>query len=924
MACLINIYDDVLQGEGQEGILVFEFYDADQDGIEDTGGSILVIDQDGNIDTSGLIAGDYYISHTTGEGDCEQSVIFFIRIINAPNAGVGESIDICNTAPEINLFTLIGGAPDLTGVWSGNGVQSNGYDDNGTPTNPIDDTFDPTQANLGVHTFIYTVSAVAPNGFQLANCPNCAAVFTTVTINVIDCSEPPPPCDVGDSATLNICSGAACSFDLFDYLGGTPTEGGDWTQISGPATIIPVGSEGTVNFNNAPVGVYMHEYSIQNLNPNCSNTAIITTNVVATPNAGNNFSVVLCDTMGNINLFDSLGAGAQSGGAWTITPGLPAGTFINGVINPAVGDAGVYTVTYTVTTNAPNNPCGAPVCTDVATGTVTIIANCNAGANTTTVLCDTGSITLNAITQLGASTNGGTYTVFGQSPNCNNVYGAAVFSVNGGPTVNQQGNTLNVGDVLDDFQSVGCILLIYQCNNGGCTDTASHILQIQDCTPSCVAEVQIEATACNLSIDSLTGCPTPLYQWQIFLSGVWVPAPTPNNLATYTGLNGSTYRLRVTGCPNCQAIFSNQITVACPPSPACSITCVLIYITATQQFKATITNSGGAGASVGYQFNRYTNNNANCLLCSGAQVATCAGNVVVPPMGSVDVFCTVAQQATEQCFRFVTLAGGCNQTLCCAKVPAISALMCYELPTLNPFTDIIGLNVDSGGGAQNIINAVQFSCDEYESTQPQGVMNANINCSLAQLVVDINQWLTANGHSGTASIRQSSKSSTVRIKDTNVIFLNVSSVAVGTINFIQSAGGCSLCDTNSWHFQGLETTSNFPSIGSAGFLNASVPGSINLFTLLDQYFEEIPHTGTFTTAVCGSATAGCVDINTNCCSGGAPPVTVNAGTGLLSWIAFTIPPPLILDGCFWATRYLVTLPNGCQECIIMTVQFKNL
>jgi hypothetical protein len=911
MDCSVNLFD-ILQNEDAQGVLTFLYYDADEDGIEDSGGSVIIVAGDGSVNFNNAIPGDYYFSHITGEGDCESEVIFFVRVLERPDAGTGATIDLCNTAAAVNIFSLISGTPDLNGVFSGSGVASNGYDDNNT-SDPLDDTFDPTQVSIGVYQFIYTVEGVAPNGFVLSDCENCGPQSTTITINVIDCTEPPPPCDAGDSASLQVCASSGCTFDLFNYLAGTPDSGGQWTLLPGaPSQIIPIGSEGTVNFNNAANGTYQYQYDLQNNDPNCNDIAIITVQVT-TPNAGNNFALQLCDSMPATNLFPFLGNGAQSGGTWTITPGLPAGTFVNGVINPAPGDAGVYVVTYTVTTNQNNNPCGPIVCSDSATGTLTISATCNAGNNVTTPLCDNVIYTLNAITQLGASTNTGSYLVFGQSANCNNVYSSAIFSVNGGPAINQQGNTIEPGDTVSNFQNVGCILLIYTCGAGGlCNDQSNHILHITDCAPSCTAEVTISAVACALS-SLITGtCPSPVYQWQIFQGGNWIAAPIPNNASTYTGLHNQQYRLRVTNCTGCGTLFSNSITVSCPPVPICNISCVLTYNVGLQRLEGVITNSGAVGGTMAYQFNRYTNVTPLCTNCTGVQAATCSGNVVIPALGNVQLNCIVNQTSIEQCFRLVLTGGACNSTLCCVKIPAAAALNCYELPTLLEFTDIVSLTV----GGTNIINNAQFGCDEYESTQPLGTMNGNINCGLPQLAIDINQWLAANGHSGSASVRQSGKSSTLRIKDTNVIFNSIGSVTYGTISFLQLPSGCTLCDPNSWHFQGCNSVTNFPSIL---YLNPDVAGSLNLFTMLDLYVEEIPHTGTFTAAVCGSVTSGCIDINTNCCAGGPSPVTVHPTSGLLSWTPFNVPQE---NGrCFWHIRYLVTLPNGCAECIHITVNF---
>lgn len=907
MACIVNLLDQALTGEDSGGTLSFDGYDANQDSIFDSGGSAIFIDPDGNVNFDGVVAGDYYFTYSGGlPPECNSSTPFFVRVLEHVDAGESASLFPCNGDAVINLFAALGGTPDTNGTWSGPGTTSPNYSNGGTPNDPTDDTFNPIVN--GLYVFTYTVNQITPSGFELVDCENCASDVATITINVQTCGA---PCNAGNGSSLSVCASVGCQFDLFDQLGGTPDTGGTWTWLSGPQVITPTnGDNGTVNFLNAAVGVYQFQYTVGTC------TAIVTVTVVATPWAGTNGTTSMCESGGSVNLFQYLGGNPNSGGTWSISPGLPAGTFSsNGNLNPAPGDSGpgasaVYVATYTVS-NPVNGPCGT-VCIDTATVTVTIYENCFAGNNNTIVVCQTGSVVLNPAVLLGATSTGGTWFVFGQSVNCNNSYGAAVFSVNGGPVQNYQGDPVPNNATLDEFATLGCILLQYLCSvpgNPNCNDIAELIIQVINCSPPCSTGVTISAIGCNLS-STITGtpCPGAIYLWQVFSGGNWIPAPGVNNLSTYTGLHNQQYRVRVTGCPNCNEIYSTPLTVSCPPA-GCNLACSLVYNTTLQRLEATLTNSG-APANVNYVFNKAANNTPSCNSCTGWGVNLCSGS---DPDGAGFFTCSVQQTCEEQCWRFVAFppGGQCSPTLCCVKIPAIATTKCYVLPDDPQYTEITELRVTPcGGSLTNIMQQAQFGCDEYCNIEPNGTCTGNINCSYVQLVIDINQYLAANGYTGTAYMVQSTKSSKIRIKDTNLPFTSVLTNH-GVVNFIQE-DTCTAGDTTTYHFQGCDSTVNF-----SVQLDASAGGSVNLFTYLDLYCEEVPHTGTWAAAT-SNIGSGCANIVETCYVGGSPPVTINAGTGLMTWVPFV---PAGGSTCFWQFSYTVVLPNGQTECFYVEIDF---
>jgi gliding motility-associated-like protein len=121
--------------------------------------------------TTPLVNGeDYWVAEVTFP--CVSSVRAQTTIIldAAPDAGESSSLQECEVSfVTTNLFDLLGGTPDTTGIWTGPSALSNGYLG----------TFDPETNTEGTYT--YTVSST------LGICPDDSA-----NINVIITVVPPP------------------------------------------------------------------------------------------------------------------------------------------------------------------------------------------------------------------------------------------------------------------------------------------------------------------------------------------------------------------------------------------------------------------------------------------------------------------------------------------------------------------------------------------------------------------------------------------------------------------------------------------------------------------------------------------------------------------------------------------------------------
>ncbi|NEW78292.1 MAG: hypothetical protein GZ086_02465, partial [Gelidibacter sp.] len=121
--------------------------------------------------TTPLVNGeDYWVAEVTFP--CVSSVRAKTTVIldAAPDAGESSSLQECEVSfVTTNLFDLLGGTPDTTGIWTGPSTLSNGYLG----------TFEPGINTIGTYT--YTVSST------LGICPSDSATIS-VTITIV-----PPP-----------------------------------------------------------------------------------------------------------------------------------------------------------------------------------------------------------------------------------------------------------------------------------------------------------------------------------------------------------------------------------------------------------------------------------------------------------------------------------------------------------------------------------------------------------------------------------------------------------------------------------------------------------------------------------------------------------------------------------------------------------
>ncbi|MBK7556432.1 MAG: gliding motility-associated C-terminal domain-containing protein [Flavobacteriales bacterium] len=206
--------------------------------------------------------------------------------------------------------------------------------------------------------------------------------------------------DAGLNGSNSVCSDGA-SFNLFNFLGGTPDAGGTWADpgsLAHSATYNPLVDVG---------GVYTYTVSGGSA---CSNaTATVTVIENTAVDAGTNGSISVCSNELPFSLFGQLGGTPDNTGAWTGPGGVP----VPGTYTPGTSVAGIYT--YTVTAQPP--------CSNAtATVTVTETAAPNAGSNATETVCSDAA-NFNMLLQLSGNPQaGGVWTRPNSTVHPNNIF----------------------------------------------------------------------------------------------------------------------------------------------------------------------------------------------------------------------------------------------------------------------------------------------------------------------------------------------------------------------------------------------------------------------------------------------------------------------------------------------------------------------
>lgn len=242
--------------------------------------------------------------------ECPATDCMTITVDSGIDAGIGSSLTLCQDGTPTDLFTLLGGTPDLGGTWTAPGGA------------PHSGTLQPGTDPSGAYT--YTVTGTGACGAA------SASADVNVTINLLP--------NAGSDGMLTVCN-TGPGQALFGSLAGTPGAGGTWTAPSGAP------HSGTFTPGVDADGGYT--YTLAGTTPCPSAQAVVTVQTNTQPSAGSDGAITACPTDAAMALSGLLGGTPAAGGSWT----TPAGAPHSGTFTPGVDADGAYS--YTVAAAAP-------------------------------------------------------------------------------------------------------------------------------------------------------------------------------------------------------------------------------------------------------------------------------------------------------------------------------------------------------------------------------------------------------------------------------------------------------------------------------------------------------------------------------------------------------------------------------------------
>ncbi|PKV49251.1 gliding motility-associated-like protein [Aquimarina sp. MAR_2010_214] len=316
---------------------------------------------------------------------------------------------------------------------------------------------------------------------------------------------------IDEKVNVQICTRNSTTINLFDSLVDTAIIGGVW---SGPDILVG-GHLGTFDALTNTAGQYSYTLPIIDSCP--KRKAEVTITVIPDPDAGVSTSLNLCARDEIINLIDSLGATAQTGGTWTDPSGNPFGINDQGSFNLSTDSSGLYT--YTI---------GIAPCNDIATVDVIIGTSADPGDSGAVSFCSTDVIVNLFDSLAGAPNTGGIWT----DPN-GNPFGSDHLG-----TIDPTNATTLSGNYT------------YTVTSATCPDSSSSIIDVSiETSPTLL----LDSTSC--SFDNAT------YNVIFTTNGIWDITTDPPGVGTIDitagTITGITLGVDIT------VIAKNPVNVAC-------------------------------------------------------------------------------------------------------------------------------------------------------------------------------------------------------------------------------------------------------------------------------------------------------------------------------------------------------------------------
>lgn len=368
--------------------------------------------------------GLYYITHTTTNGECSNTVVKPIYIVKEAKADLTATTGsycsddialdngnihlnqyIASTATEAGYFAFVGGANSGTGTGTLNGS-----------------ILHVTAA--GTFVLEYRVGVEG----------ECYDVSSALTITVTDSPDP------SFTAPQTVCAGSTVAIT-------TVTAGGTWSGSA--AALLTDNGNGTYTVTNNVAGLFTLTYTVT-VN-GCTDSWSQDIQVVDSPEASftpNEISV--CIGGGSVNLTDWLDVSSTNGGSFSVA-GCP--TCVNGnFFLTANAGIGTHTVTYSV--GVP------PSCNASATLTINVGTQANAHFDAPGTICSGDTWADLTDFFVGGTTVGGTFSV-----------------ATGGNQSNANAGTIN-GNAYTAPATGGTVIIKYSVGTGACAASWEEVVLV--------------------------------------------------------------------------------------------------------------------------------------------------------------------------------------------------------------------------------------------------------------------------------------------------------------------------------------------------------------------------------------------------------------------------------------------------------------
>lgn len=280
----------------------------------------------------------YRVKISNSGNSCKAKLISNFALLRVKSSDLGDpgedtQLEFCPTEGKIDLFALINGTPDKGGQWS-------------PPLYSGGSIFDTAVDEEGVYQYIFKSD-------------NCQIVKANISVSYKSIPN------AGTDGEFTICRNGT-PIDLFTKLNGDPAPNGTWTpNLSGNDGIFdPKVDTGAI-----------YTYTV-NSSGCAQSTAKVKVNLIEEDlNAGEDFSLELCENQGAVDLIDYLSKDAYLDGSWS--PPFKNGNFFD----PGNDSAGTYTYKVSI------EGCGE----DEATISIDVIKEPNPGVDTKINICSEGS-----------------------------------------------------------------------------------------------------------------------------------------------------------------------------------------------------------------------------------------------------------------------------------------------------------------------------------------------------------------------------------------------------------------------------------------------------------------------------------------------------------------------------------------------------